>query len=350
MSFSDPLCKSPLECDRAHVAFAEIRIDWCGLQSGLVEQMNKANRLQVEIPQVQRNCLERHQNGGWVLGSYGRRGRQRRHGDTGPPAPPLPLLSESRKEEEITGHRRWDHQLQGSTWGQEKLPQCPLFPQNTPALTTPPRKTVAPMQSRFLSAVCVSVVALQGKENIHNPHIVGSPDITNKRWATAPTPAEPQNGHSWLRGPNGLVCPYKFRGGAMKAGAHIQLNGQKTAFPTFLLRPDNRSRWQTASLRAVITANALSREILSSTNYFSLSAVCVMQIWTLLWVGPGEKCTDVNAGKLCMQILNMSLFHFDMQKNTHSLVGCWKSKSGHRPLGFSNSKAFFYTSNTYNWF
>lgn len=71
-------------------------------------------------------------------------------------------------------------------------------------------KTAASMQSRFLSAVCVVVVALQGKENIHNPHIVGPPAITNKRRAAAPTPAEPQNGHSRLRRPNGPVCPYKF--------------------------------------------------------------------------------------------------------------------------------------------
>lgn len=51
----------------------------------------------------------------------------------------------------------------------------------------------------------------------------------------------------------------------MKAGAHVQLTGQKTAFPTFLLRPDNLSCWQTA----VITANAHSWEILSSTSCFS---------------------------------------------------------------------------------
>lgn len=98
------------------------------------------------------------------------------------------------------------------------------------------------MQSHFLSAVCVVVVALQGPENIHNPHIVRSQDKTNKRQATPLTPAQPENGHSRLRRPKGLVCPYKFSEGAMKAGAHVQLSGQKTAFPTFLLCPDNLSR------------------------------------------------------------------------------------------------------------
>lgn len=81
------------------------------------------------------------------------------------------------------------------------------------------KKAVASMQSRFLPAVSVVVVALQGKENIHNPRIVASPAITNKRRAAAPTPAEPQNSHSRVRRANGPVCPYKFCRGAMKAGA-----------------------------------------------------------------------------------------------------------------------------------
>lgn len=91
MSFPDPLCKSPLECGRGHVAFAEIGIDWCGLQSGLVK---KANRLKVGTPQVQRNCLERGTkmtDGCWV-----HRGEEEGRSS----------LTQSRKEEEITVHRR----------------------------------------------------------------------------------------------------------------------------------------------------------------------------------------------------------------------------------------------------
>lgn len=52
------------------------------------------------------------------------------------------------------------------------------------------KQTVTAMQSRFLSAVCVVVVARQAPENIHNPHIVGSQDITNNQQAAALTPAE----------------------------------------------------------------------------------------------------------------------------------------------------------------
>ena len=125
-----------------------------------------------------------------------------------------------------------------------------------------PRRTDVSMQSRSFCAVCVVVVAQQGNENIHNPHIVGPPVITHNNGLL--TPAEPQNDHSRIKLANGFVCPYKFSGAAMKAAAHIQRRGQKTAFPTFLLRqpPEPLTDGFT---EAVITANAHSWEILSSS-------------------------------------------------------------------------------------
>ncbi|KAM3622865.1 uncharacterized protein V6R79_004144 [Siganus canaliculatus] len=88
MSSLDPLCKSPLECNRVHIAFTEIWIDCCGLQGGLAQLLNKANRLQAEIPQVQRNCPKR----GTKMADrcYVHRGGENdngRHGDTRPPRP-----------------------------------------------------------------------------------------------------------------------------------------------------------------------------------------------------------------------------------------------------------------------
>lgn len=117
----------------------------------------------------------------------------------------------------------------GFTWRSGEAPTMPCVSTEHTSID----HATASMQSR---CVCVVVVARQGNENIHNPHIVGSPVITYERRAAAPTPAEPRDGHSCLRRPNAVVCPYKLSGGAMKAAAHIQLRGQKTAFLTFLLR------------------------------------------------------------------------------------------------------------------
>lgn len=90
----------------------------------------------------------------------------------------------------------------------------------------------------------LSVLLLWRLHNIHNPHIVGPPAITNRRGAAAPTPARPRDGHSRFWRPNGRVCPYKFSGGAMKAAA--QRSGNHIPhIPPESWQP---SRWQTASL------------------------------------------------------------------------------------------------------
>lgn len=51
-------------------------------------------------------------------------------------------------------------------------------------------EAVASVQSRFLPALGVVVVALRAKANILNPRIVSSPAITNKQRAPKATPAE----------------------------------------------------------------------------------------------------------------------------------------------------------------
>lgn len=71
----------------------------------------------------------------------------------------------------------------------EEVPTMPLVSTEHTSISHTTTEAVASMQSRFLPALGV-VVALRAKANIHNPHIVSSPAITNKQRAPAPTPAE----------------------------------------------------------------------------------------------------------------------------------------------------------------
>ncbi len=68
----------------------------------------------------------------------------------------------------------------------------------------------------------------------------------------------------------------------------------------------------------------------------------IFHIWMLLWAWYGEKCTNLNAGKLCTQVQNISLFHFVKQQLWES-SGLLDSETGHRLLGFLNIMAFFYS-------
>lgn len=109
---------------------------------------------------------------------------------------PLPLLSESCKEKEITGHRRSNHQLRVQPEVRRSSHNAPCFHRTHQHLPHQQESRCFDAIVFPLRSVCVVVVALQGEENIHNPHIAGSPAITNKRRVTALTPDEAQNGHS----------------------------------------------------------------------------------------------------------------------------------------------------------
>lgn len=73
-----------------------------------------------------------------------------------------------------------------------EAPTMPLVSTEHTSIGHAATEFVASMQSRFLPALGVVVVALRAKANIHNPHIVSLPAITNKQRAPAPTPAEAQ--------------------------------------------------------------------------------------------------------------------------------------------------------------
>lgn len=97
MSFSDLLYKSPLECDRAHVALAEIWIYSSGQQSGLKKQMNKANHHQFG------NHRYKKADGCWL-----HRGEDEDKDSMETPSRQL-HVSESRTTEETSTHRKWDN-------------------------------------------------------------------------------------------------------------------------------------------------------------------------------------------------------------------------------------------------
>lgn len=126
MSFSDPLCKSPVECDHTHVALAEIRIASCSLQSGLEEQTNKANRRQFGYHGCKVTASTKMVDGCWV-----HRGEEEDRDDVETPGCP-PLLSESRKGEEITGHHRWDYQHWVQLQVRRGSHNAPYFHQHQP--------------------------------------------------------------------------------------------------------------------------------------------------------------------------------------------------------------------------
>lgn len=181
VEFPAPLCKSPLECDGALPPSPRYQSTDAACRATPSCTGTKTAAARSRYCRCSVTALEEPK---WRTGVGFTVARA--SSDEPPSLPPsLPLISESRKGGGDKRPSQVRSPTPGSTWGQEMLPQCTLFP---PVSTTPTRKPSLRC-NRVPSPLSVLLWCLK---NIPNPHIAAAPAITNGQQAAAPTPAEPR--------------------------------------------------------------------------------------------------------------------------------------------------------------